>query len=136
MNWIKSILEKVLQSSRQPKKQKEFGYLLLVVLVIVFGVSIYKNGIVLNQSQIIIITAFFLILFITFTIRRILLPFLIIWLLIGELLGVISSFLIMGAVYFVLFSPISLILRLSRKDKPYKPEWKTVTRKIDYKKLS
>tara|TARA_R110002049_G_scaffold309292_2_gene520345 strand:+ start:5886 stop:6296 length:411 start_codon:yes stop_codon:yes gene_type:complete len=136
MNWIKTILEKVLETSRLPKKQKEFGYLLSIVFFITLGLSIYKNGFLLNPVQIFIIVGLILILLITFTVESILLPFLILWLLIGEFLGFITSFLIMAVVYFMLFSPISLILKLFRKEKTYKAEWKMVTRKIDYKKLS
>ncbi|WAC03800.1 SxtJ family membrane protein [Lacinutrix neustonica] len=136
MNWIKTPLSKVLTMSKLPKKQRDFGYLLSVVLICVLGVSIYKNGFLLNQSQIFMAVGLLLVLLITFTVKRILLPFLIVWLLIGEVLGAVTSFLIMGVVYFVVFSPISLILRSSRREPSYQPEWKTVTREIDYKKLS
>jgi hypothetical protein len=136
MLWIKTILNKVLSTAKLPKKQKEFGYLVLVVFLIALGLSFYKHGFVSNANQIYLTISLGLILFITFTIRCILLPFLILWLLFGELLGIITSFVIMSVVYFILFSPIAIVLRLFRKEKVYKPEWKIVSRKIDYKKLS
>jgi len=134
MHWIKTIFIKVLSTAKLPKKQKEFGYLLSLVILIALGLSFYKNGLVSNQIYLVITLV--VILFITFTIKRILLPFLLLWLLFGELLGIITSFLIMSFVYFVLFSPIAIVLRFIKKEKVYKPEWKTVSRKIDYKKLS
>ncbi|MDO6596432.1 SxtJ family membrane protein [Oceanihabitans sp. 2_MG-2023] len=136
MNWIKTTLSKIIETSKSPKKQKEFGYLSAFVIFIILGISIYKNGLVLNQSQIFIGSSLLLILLITFTLKRIFLPFLTLWLLVGELLGFVTSYFIMGIVYFTLFSPISLLLRLFKKEKTYKAAWVLVDRKIDYKKLS
>ncbi|WP_044400374.1 hypothetical protein [Lacinutrix sp. Hel_I_90] len=136
MSWIKTTLIKTLITSRFSNKQKEFGYLLSTVLFIALGLSIYKNGFLLNQTQIFITSGLVLILLFTFTIRRIFLPFLFLWLLIGEFLGIITSFLVMAVVYFMLFSPIALMIRCFRREKTYQAEWKMVTRKIDYKKLS
>lgn len=137
MSWIKTILIKVLSIAKLPKKQKEFGCLLLVVLIIMLGLSFYKHGFVFINNQKYLLITFAIILITTLTlIKRILIPFLFLWLLIGECLGVITSFLVMVIVYFMLFSPIVIILRLLKKEKLYKPEWKSVSRKIDYKKLS
>ena len=136
MSWIKTSLSKVIETSKSPKKQKEFGYLSAVIIFIILGISMYKNGFLLNQSQIFIGSSLLFILLITFTVKRVFLPFLIVWLVLGELLGLVTSFFIMGIVYFILFSPISLIVRLFRKEKAYKAEWVLVDREIDYKKLS
>jgi len=136
MHWIKTIFNKVLNTAKLPKKQKEFGYLVLVVLLIALGLSFYKHGFIFNAVQVYLAIGLGIILFITFTVKRILIPFLLLWLLFGELLGVITSFLIMALVYFILFSPIAIVLKVFKKEKVYIPEWKTVSRKIDYKKLS
>jgi hypothetical protein len=135
MKWINSIYSKILQSSASSKKQKDFGYLLLVVTGVLYAHSIFKNGFNLNDTYYFLAT-FLVILIITFVYRKIFTPLLFLWLLIGEIMGGITSVLIMGVIYFLIFSPIVLILKLFRKEKIYQPEWKTVSRTIDYSKLS
>ena len=103
MNWIKTTLSKVIEASKSPKKQKEFGYLSAVIIFIILGISIYKNGLLLNQSQVFIGISLLLVLLVTFALKRVFLPFLTLWLLVGELLGFVTSYIIMGVVYFILF---------------------------------
>ena len=136
MSWINTTYTKLLETSQSFKKQKEFGYLVLIVLALIFGYSCYKNGFSFSPKTNGLIITFVLTLTVTFTFRKLFLPILFVWLLIGEILGAITSTLIMGIVYFFLFSPIVLVLKIFRKEKPYKSEWKSVTRVINYTKLS
>jgi hypothetical protein len=136
MSLINTIYKKLLETSQSSKKQKEFGYLVLIVLALIFGYDCYKNGFSFNPKINGLIITFVVVLIITFVVRTLFFPILFIWLFIGEVLGAITSTIIMGIVYFLLFSPIVLLLKIFRKEKPYKPEWKTVTRAVDYTKLS
>tara|TARA_R110002012_G_scaffold208631_6_gene378779 strand:- start:1481 stop:1891 length:411 start_codon:yes stop_codon:yes gene_type:complete len=136
MNWIKTTYSKLYKTSILKKKQKDFGFLVLVVSTLMFAYNLYKNGLVLDTEVYTLILLFSLVLIITFVYRKLFVPFLFLWLLIGEILGAITSTVIIAIIYFLLFSPIVLILRLFRKEGVYKPEWKTVSRVIDYTKLS
>ncbi|MDN3664274.1 SxtJ family membrane protein [Algibacter miyuki] len=135
MNWIKLTYSKVLNMSSTPKKQKEFGYLVLVVLLIALAMSFYKNDFSVNLVQAYCGLAMVITVVIMFFAKFIFKPFLVIWLLIGEVLGAVMSVLVMGVVYFLLFSPIAILMRIFNKKPNYKAEWKTVNRVIDYTKL-
>lgn len=136
MKWIKTTYLKIYKTSLLSKKQKDFGILALVVLALGFIYNMYKNGLVLDTKSYTLILSFCLVVIITFVFRKLFIPFLFLWLVIGEILGIITSTIIMAIIYFLIFSPIVLIIKLFTKEDVYKPQWKTVHRVIDYTKLS
>lgn len=136
MSWINTTFSKLLETSQSSKKQKQFGYLLLVVVSLFFAFDCYNNGFDFSAKTKSLMITFVLILLVTFVFKKAFQPFLLVWLLIGEILGAITSTIIMGFVYFGIFSPIVLCLKLFRKENIYQSEWKTVNKPIDYTKLS
>lgn len=134
MNWIKREYVRNKKMSHQIKKQREFGGVLLVFAVLILVVSFYKLGFVFNFKQSILMVLIFLLLGITILLPKMLMPLLLVWFIIGTVLGEITSFVVMGILYFCLISPISLILKLKRKKE--KPGWKERKGTINYQKLS
>ena len=91
---------------------KSFGLLFSIVFLII-GMWPLKNGDNLNV-YIIVISGIFLILGLINS--RLLSPLHKIWIKLGEILGVIISPIIMFMVYFIVLTPVSLIVRLFGKD--------------------
>lgn len=135
MRWIKNIYSEVHQNSIQIKKQNQFGLLLLVIMVVLLMVSFYKNGFLLDTKQLWLASSLVIIGLITFLAPKIFYPFLVIWLCIGAVLGEITSFIILGILYYCFITPITFILRIKNK-KEYGSGWITKQNTIDYKKLS
>lgn len=136
MSWINTTFSKLLETSQSSKKQKQFGYLLLVVVFLFVAFDCYNNGFDFSAKIKSLMITFVCILLVTFVFKKVFQPFLFVWLLIGEILGAITSTVIMGVVYFLVFSPIVLFLKLIKKEATYKSEWKTVSKINDYTKLS
>lgn len=136
MNWIKNTLSTINTNSLSAKKQKQFGYLLLVILTLFLGILIYKNGLTFNSKQNIV-----LVLIITFSITafffsKLLYPLLIVWFFIGEVLGKVTSFSILAIVYFIIFTPITTLLSSRGKAKRYPAKWIDRIDSINYEELS
>ena len=91
---------------------KSFGLLFFIVFLII-GLWPLKNGDSLN-IYFIVISGIFLILGLINS--RLLSPLHKIWIKLGEILGVIISPIIMFMVYFIVLTPVSLIVRLFGKD--------------------
>ena len=94
------------------KKNKQFGYLFFFVLsfisIFIFFNSNKINYILISLSLIfLIITIFKPILFDRISN---------IWIKFGELLGMFISPLVMALIFFLLLTPLSLIVRIMRKD--------------------
>ena len=136
MHWIKIILKKVDTNSKSQKKQKQFGYLFGLVFIVLFCVSIYKKGWLFNTTQ--YLTAIFAIssFLLTAFFKRGIYPLLFLWLIFGELLGKLTNFLVLGIIYYFVFTPIVLILNLFNKKERYKPKWINRSNIIDYESLS
>ncbi len=134
MSWIKENIKTVHHNSNTSKKQRQFGLLIVVLLVLICGVSIYKEGLIFTPKQIYIVVGLVVILIILFVFPRVFYPFLFIWLFIGNILGEISSFIILGIVYYLMFSPIAFILKITNKKK-VTTGWIEREETIDYEKL-
>ncbi len=91
---------------------KSFGLLFFIIFLII-GLWPLKNGDNLNV-YFIVISGIFLILGLINS--RLLSPLHKIWIKLGEILGVIISPIIMFMVYFIVLTPVSLIVRLFGKD--------------------
>ncbi|MBQ0786984.1 MAG: hypothetical protein KBT69_05765 [Oceanihabitans sp.] len=135
MSWINNIYLSVHKNSIQTKKQKQFGLLLVVIIAILLAISFYKNGFLFDVKQVVLLSSLLLIGVITILIPKLFYPFLVVWLCIGAVFGEISSFIILGILYYCFVTPITLFLRLKSK-KEITSGWVTKTNTIDYKKLS
>ncbi|WP_034061025.1 SxtJ family membrane protein [Lacinutrix jangbogonensis] len=135
MSWINETIEKTLTNAKQPKKLFQFGVLIIAVLLIGLVLSFYKHGFIFDTNQLVIASLLGLSLCITFLFRTLWTPFLFIWLCFGEILGLFTSTLILGIVYFLIFSPIAFIINLTGKKERYKSGWLKGYVNEDYKNL-
>ena len=91
---------------------KSFGLLFFIVFLII-GLWPIKNGDSLNIYFIAISITFLILGLIN---SKLLSPLNKIWIKLGEILGIIISPIVMFLVYFIVLTPISLIVRLFGKD--------------------
>ena len=94
------------------KKNKQFGYLFFLIFLII-GLWPLLNSEKINLFFI-FISSIFLIL--TLINSRILTPLSNLWIKFGELLGKFIAPIVMGFVFFLILTPISLLLRIFKKD--------------------
>ena len=94
------------------KKNKQFGYLFFLIFLII-GLWPLLNSEKMNLFFI-FISSIFLIL--TLINSRILTPLSNLWIKFGELLGKVIAPIVMGFVFFLILTPISLLLRIFKKD--------------------
>jgi hypothetical protein len=134
MSWIKNSYNTVEENSSQRKKQQQFGWLVSFIISLILSLSFYKNGFIFDFKQSILIGVFVSLSIMTLIVPKIFYYILIIWLFIGLILGEISSFIVMGILYYCFMSPIAYFLQLKKKDK--EEGWIDKNNKIDYKKLS
>lgn len=94
------------------KKNRSFGILFFIVFFIIGLYPVYVGNSV--NIYLILLSILFLVLGILNS--KILTPLNIAWLKLGELLGVLISPIIMALIYFLILTPISLIVRIFGKD--------------------
>jgi len=135
MIWTE-LHKKALANTKMLKIQRQFlGILTLIALAIVlyryFKIDVDLYTTLLLAGVVIIVATLF------YFLPKLLQPLLYIWLLFGLLLGEITSTLILGLVFYILFFPITFILRKIRSKNAAEEEgW--FSRKddvIDYEKL-
>ena len=97
---------------KSQSSNRSFGLLFFIVFLII-GLWPIKNGDNIN-IYFIIVSAFFLILGLINS--KLLSPLNKSWIKLGEILGIIIAPIVMALVYFVILTPISLIVRLFGKD--------------------
>ena len=97
---------------KSQSSNRSFGLLFFIVFLIL-GLWPLKNGYNLNL-YLISISGIFLILGLINS--KILTPLNKVWVKFGELLGVIIAPIVMAIIYFVILTPISLIVRIAGKD--------------------
>lgn len=134
MSWINTTIKTVYKHSLDSKKQRQFGVIILGVLVLILGVSIYKEGWLFSTKQLVTGIGSIIMLIVILIIPKLLSPFLLLWLFIGNILGEISSFIILGIVYYLMLCPITLIQRMMGK-KTSPKGWIDKKEIIDYEKL-
>ena len=91
---------------------KSFGILFFIIFLLI-GLWPLLNG---EELRIIYLIIGFVILFLGIINAKILTPFNKIWIKLGEILGIIIAPIVMALVYFVILTPISIIVRLFGKD--------------------
>ncbi|WP_299185195.1 SxtJ family membrane protein [uncultured Aquimarina sp.] len=134
MSWISGVIDIVQDNSSAKRKQQQFGGLVLVLLLLIFCVSVYKDGFIFNAKQTNTAISFMVVSIITILLPILFYPFLFVWLFVGNILGEISSFVILGIVYYLLFFPITSVLRITNKKKTT-TGWIDKKESIDYEKL-
>lgn len=135
MNWIKNSLQKANENSNKRNIQLQFLWILVAFAVAIISYKLYSQKIILNKA---LISYGFISLFAVVIYFRpiILKPILLIWLMIGLLLGEITSTIILGIVYYLLFFPITFIIRIFSDKSLLAAKWYSKEdHKIDYQKL-
>ena len=97
---------------KSQSSNKSFGLLFFIVFLIL-GLWPLKNGESLNFYFITVAAIFLLLGLIN---SKLLSPLNKLWIKFGELLGIIIAPLVMALVYFVILTPVSLIVRIFGKD--------------------
>lgn len=105
MNWISKTHRSTLLLAAEKKKQKQFLWLISLISFAVFGYQYYLVHTLNYSPQIIGGTT----LLISLVSPLIALPFLYIWMFIGNILSEITSTIILGFIYFLILTPIGLI---------------------------
>ena len=135
MRWTK-FFEKLQKNSAKKKIQRQFLYILLFLSVAYFCYGYWKFNFTTSRFLIGLVIVFALGI-LCFILPKLLKPLLFIWLLLGMLLGEITSFILLGIIYYLLFFPITFIIRKTSKNPPDTPNWHSREKDvIDYKKLS
>ena len=97
---------------KSQSSNRSFGILFFIIFLI-FGVWPLKNGENLNYYFIIFSGIFLLLGLLN---SKLLSPLNKIWIKFGEILGIIIAPIIMALVYFVILTPVSLVVRVFGKD--------------------
>ncbi|MDP5001602.1 MAG: hypothetical protein NWQ15_06855 [Flavobacterium sp.] len=135
MKKINEFVKEIQLLSKQQNKQKQFGWLLIGIWLVVFYLKLKQN----NFDYQLIEKWFYgfpiVLIIITCLVTRLLQPILFVWFLIGKILGLITSFIILFVSYYVVLLPIVFISNIFTKKEEPKVEWLSKTSSIDYKKL-
>ncbi|WP_394801778.1 SxtJ family membrane protein [Tenacibaculum ovolyticum] len=132
MNSIKNTLKSVIENTSQRNKQRQFGWLLMVICFVILFFSLKKEGFYFDVLQKKISIAISIIALITLLVPKLFYPFLFIWLLLGDFLGLISSFILLSIIYYLFLTPIVFFGRLKHK---CKAGWITKEESSNYEKL-
>jgi membrane-bound ClpP family serine protease len=134
MNWIKRFYIKSKELSSSKKKQRQLCWLITLILAIflVYDFVFFKPT---NQFVIASVSIIFLLSGIAKFYPKLMHYPLLIWMLFGQILGEITSTIILGLVYFVLFFPITLFIRIFRKKKEETGWLKKSDELSDYEKM-
>jgi hypothetical protein len=132
LNSIKNTLKSIIENTSQRKKQRQFGWLLMVICFIILFLSLKKEGLYFDVLQKKISIAISIIALITFLVPKLFYPFLFGWLLLGAFLGAVSSFIVLSVIYYLFLTPIVFLGRLKHKSKA---GWITKEESINYEKL-
>jgi len=136
MNLIKRLIQKASTNTGVRKIQIQFLMLLVTIMVCIVGLKYFQGNYKLNH--VFVTTGLLLIVGVVVYFKpAIIRPFLWVWLLFGLIVGEVTSAIILGIIFYALFSPITFAIRiLKRKSGANDPKW--VMRKpssIDYSKL-
>ena len=135
MKKINEFVKEIQLLSKQQNKQKQFGWLLIGIWLVVFYLKLKQN----NFDYQLIEKWFYGfpigLIIITSLVTKLMQPILFVWFLIGKILGLITSFIILFVSYYVILLPIVFISNIFTKKEEPKVEWLSKTSSIDYKKL-
>jgi len=135
MNWIKNLFQQAYKSSREIKIQRQFAFLLLSICIIY---SIYTAFTAqFSNAKGLILISIILLTLLAIIIKKtsIFQPFLLIWFLIGLLLGELISTLMLSIIYFLIFTPLSFLSRNFNKKQSNTSKWVKSSESSDYEKM-
>jgi len=92
---------------------RKFGLIMAVALTLLAALAWYKDSQDLGAK---LILAAVILSMVALTWKRALLPFYKIWMIIGGFLGFVNSHLLLSLVFYLIFTPTGLIMRLFRGD--------------------
>ena len=107
MNIIKDKSELKLPSN------KKFGFFFSVIFLLISSYYLYLNEIIIALILGFISVLFF---FVSFLKAGLLLPFNIVWMKFGILLGKLISPIVLGTIFFFMFTPVAVIMRFIGRD--------------------
>lgn len=134
MNWIKVKIEHAKKISLELRKQKQFGFLVSIFVLLILVKTFYKNGFLLDGKQLILISVLVLCVSITIVKSELLKIILFFWMLLGQVLGGITSSIVLVITYYIFLTPIVIFVKLFEKKNKIKG-WINKQNKIDYTKL-
>ena len=135
MKKINEFVKEIQLLSKQQNKQKQFGWLLIGIWLVVFYLKIKQNDFDYQLIEKWFYGFPIVLIIITSLVTRLLQPILFVWFLTGKILGLITSFIILFVSYYVILLPIVFISNIFTKKEEPKVEWLSKTSSIDYKKL-
>ena len=113
-NYISLRIEKIVKVSEvELPSNRKFGFFFTLVFSVAAAYSYYSTN--LNWAYVLIAAAS-LFLLVTLTKSDALLPINKLWMRFGLLLGMIVSPIVLGLIFFGLFTPIAMLMRLSGRD--------------------
>ncbi len=92
---------------------KKFGLFFAIVFLLLATYFYIQNNITLVA---IFASLFFIFMFISYSMPQLLLPLNKIWMRFGFLLGMIISPIVLGVIFFCIFTPISLLMKIFQRD--------------------
>jgi hypothetical protein len=135
MKKINEFVKEIQLLSKQQNKQKQFGWLLIGIWLVVFYLKLKQNNFDYQLIEKWFYSFPIVLIIITSLVTRLLQPILFVWFLIGKILGLITSFIVLFVSYYVILLPIVFISNIFTKKEEPKVEWLSKTSSIDYKKL-
>ena len=134
MNWINRAWNKSMKLANTKKMQRQFAFLLLAFLLGLISYALVVG----NIDKVFLVTGGVLILLVIlislFRLKWMLFP-LLIWLILGQILGEITSTIVLAFIYYLIFSPITFLIRIFKKNEE-KVGWQEInSMNSDYRKL-
>lgn len=127
MSWIKRTYKEISTLATKKRKQRQFGIMLAIIFLAIAGYKFYKE-----EPYLIAACIGGGIALVTMVVPIFWMPLLHVWFFIGKILGEISSTIILGTVYYLLFFPVTFIRRLAQKK--VEAGWVDHSGEIDYTK--
>ena len=135
MKKINEFVKEIQLLSKKQNKQKQFGWLLIGIWLVVFYLKLKQNNFDYQLIEKWFYSFPIVLIIVVFLVTKLLQPILFVWFLIGKILGLITSFIILFVSYYVILVPIVFISNIFTKKEEPKVEWLSKTSNIDYKKL-
>lgn len=144
MSFINIILGEIAAIKQNRKNLREFGIIFCIVGIVLAAISFYKNGFLTSASMVFLTAALAFLASGLFS-PNILKPLHKVWMSLAVIMGYILSHVVLFIAFFLVITPMGLLLRLIRKDildlnlnKPEATYWKdyeNVPDKDRYRKM-
>ena len=134
MSLISNFYKKSKEFSLSKKKQRQFFGLIILMLLLylIYSLVFIKPS---NLFVLVILSVILIILVLAKFYPKLIFFPLLIWMFCGQILGEITSTIVLGLVYYGLFFPITFFIRIFRKEKVKKGWIKKTEELTDYNKM-